>query len=184
MFISIDVPDGRSGEWEVSTFAIDDEAARFRNRINPRCPVHAGFYKQLIQGGHQWMTTLPEEIEQQREFIERAHGSVLITGLGLGAVLQLVLEKPEVTDVTVLEQSVDVINLVASTYQNDARLEIVCADAFNWVPVHRYDVVWHDIWPTVAASNVPEIDALKKRYAPYADWQGAWCEQEARELLR
>lgn len=112
--------------------------------------------------------------------VRRATGHVLLNGLGLGMVLGAVLQKEEVEQVTVIENSPDVIALVADHYRIDPRVSIILADAFIWTPPKGafYDCVWHDIWPAICSDNLPEMIKLHRKYGRRCDWQGSWCRAE------
>ena len=130
------------------------------------------------------MTDLYDEWWTQRLAIKQARGrggDVLITGLGLGLVVTSILEPPtgRVGRVVVIEQSADVIRLVAPSLEQRYRglIEIINADAFNWLPPtqQRFSVVWHDIWPNPHEQGVmAEAECLERRFAPYCAWQGNW----------
>jgi spermidine synthase len=131
------------------------------------------------------MTDLYDEWWTQRAAIIRARssgGDVLITGLGLGMVVEAILATPapaHVRHVTVVEQSPDVIGLVAAQLQAQfgERLQIVEADAYTWVPDSGrvFDTVWHDIWPDPDAPEVDQqIQALRSHYQRWSLWQGFW----------
>lgn len=119
------------------------------------------------------MSDTPDELRDQWEPLFRARGHVLITGLGIGAVLAAVLKKLKVTRVTVVEAEPDVVAMIAPNYVDD-RVEIITA--------RHYRMVWHDIWDRIAASNLPGMMQLRRRYENYADWQGCWCEWHCRRL--
>ncbi len=118
------------------------------------------------------------------EPVRHATGHCLVTGLGLGIVVNAMLLKPGVERVTVLEIDPDIIGLVGSHYRAKFgdRLELIEADALTWKPPRgaRYAAVWHDIWPAICADYLPEIRTLKVRYARRCDWQGVWAEDEMR----
>ena len=103
----------------------------------------------------------------------------MINGLGLGVTLKLVLAKPEVKNVTVIEKSADVIKLVAPTYCEDPRLVILNKDAFEYNPPKgvRYDAVYHDIWNNISSDNLPEMHKLHRKYGRRCAWQGSWCRE-------
>jgi spermidine synthase len=94
-------------------------------------------------------------------------------------VLNAALRKPEVEHVTVVEQSEDVIKLVASHYEGP-RVTIVHADAMTYQPPTgaKFGAVWHDIWDDICADNLDEMKILHRRYGRRTVWQGSW----AREL--
>ncbi|MBN8955005.1 MAG: hypothetical protein J0H17_00095, partial [Rhizobiales bacterium] len=111
----------------------------------------------------------------------RAKGHVLINGLGIGMVLAAVLRRPEVQRVTVVEIDPDVVALVSPHYP-DARVTVIQSDAFDYAPPkgERYGAVWHDIWDTICANNLPSMTRLKRKYGRRTDWQGCWGEHEIR----
>lgn len=187
MKIDVNVPDGKSGDWEVSTIDISENEARFHNL---RCAIkresvsmiEPGTYKRLTNGGEVVMTNTPMEVRTHRAFIRAAHGRVLLNGLGLGMVLSAILAKPEVESVTVIEISPDVIRLTGPTFASDPRVRIIEADAFEWKPEpgEKFDCVWHDVWNDICRGNLPGMKKLVRKYAKRAKFQGCW----SRELLR
>ncbi len=60
-----------------------------------------------LTGGYPdpWMSTTPQEIITQRPGLQRAHGTVVVGGLGLGWFLKKVHDKPEVERVILVEYS-------------------------------------------------------------------------------
>lgn len=153
MNIQVDVPDGKKGAWEVSTFEVSEEDARvfnLREAFQTGRFIRPGTYKRLSRNGGLVMSNTPAEIDDHFRFIYRARnrgGDILINGLGLGCALSAILESDKVSSVTVIEISQDVIDLVGPTFAHDQRVTIINADAFTWKPPKgiRYTVVWHDI---------------------------------------
>lgn len=189
MNIEVTVPDGKAGDWRVETFTVskaDSDYTRMRAVMHPEEFVPAGTYKKLCRNGTIVMSNTPMEIREHRAFIWHAKGNVLIMGLGLGVCLKAILAKPEVTWVTVIEKSPEVIQLVGPTFLKDSRVEIHCADAFTWEPPksERYDAVWHDIWDNMCVDNLPEMKRLKQKYRRRCDWQGCWAEGFIKDNLK
>lgn len=187
MIPKVTVPEGRAGAWRVERFTVTKEQADLdcirsmfsgggmrRGRSVPE-----GDYTRLMRGGEVIMSDTPAEMRDHYDAVLAAHGSVLINGLGLGMVARAVLLKADVSDVTVVEQSADVIALVAP-HVVDPRLTIIHADALEFRPPtgKRFGMVWHDIWDDITSDNLPEMITLHRRYGRRADWQGSW----AREL--
>ena len=176
MKIDINVPDGISGEWEVKSFTVskdDSEFASMRAIFNGgRGGITAGNYKKLKRNGTIVMSNTPDEIEDFAHFSYMAKGKVLVNGLGLGVLLKSLLLKDDITQITVIEKSADVIKLVAPTYK-DKRLNIIHADAFEYKPEKgiRFDCVWHDIWDFITSDNLPEMKKLTRKYGRSADYQ-------------
>jgi len=183
MNIKIDVPDGVCGNYKIDTFEVSKEEAKWHNLRASlgRCrPILPGVYKRLKRGGTTVMSNTPMEIQDHINFIERAHGRVLINGLGLGMALKAILEREDLVSATVVEISPEVIELVAPTYESDPRVEIINADAFKYRPPRgrHYQAVWHDIWDDICGDNVSEMDKLHRKYRSKSDWQGSWCRRE------
>ncbi len=106
MQIDIDVPDGKSGEWEVSSFVVGErELSQVLSMFKYGRGVPAGTYKRLTRKGTLVMSNAPDEISDFWRFVCRAKGSVLVNGLGLGVLLKALLNKQEITEVTVIEKS-------------------------------------------------------------------------------
>ena len=126
MEIDVDVPDGVSGEWEVKTFIVPKEdVSQIISMMKYGRGVPSGTYKRLTRNNEVIMSNTPDEIRDCINFINNATGSVLVNGLGLGVLLKALLNKSDVTDITVIEKSEDVIKLVADTYLKDKRVTII-----------------------------------------------------------
>jgi spermidine synthase len=178
MKIDIDVPDGISGEWRVETFEVQEkEISQIISMFKTGRGVPAGMYKRLMRNNTCVMSNTPDEISDCMHFVCKARGSILVNGLGLGVLLKALLSKDEVTDITVIEKSEDVIKLVAPTYLVDNRVTIVKADAFQYKPPKDkiYYAVWHDIWDYISADNLEEMKKLHRKYGRKAGYQESWC---------
>lgn len=153
-------------------------ALRGMGRLVPK-----GRYLALRRNGSIIMSDTPDELRDLREFRYQATGAVLINGLGLGIATCMALGKPEVTSVTVIELSQDVINLVAP-HIIDSRLTIIQADAYTYLPKKgtKFDVVWHDIWDTICADNLEGMKRLHRKYGKRATWQGSWCRHQCKRM--
>lgn len=179
------IPEGQSGPWRVERFAMTPDRAKL-SALRDRgryCP--AGGYTRLTRNGVVVMSDTPAEIRDLRSFESAAVGSVLITGLGLGIATSLALAKSEVSDVTVVECSPDVIALVAPHIACD-RLTVIEADAYQWTPPRgrQWHAAWHDIWDDICADNLEGMRRLHRRYSRRAVWQGSWCRYECERARR
>ena len=65
----------------------------------------------VLEGGNEWMTLTPVDLDTCDEAIEAARGKVVTFGLGLGYYAYMVARKDEVESITVVEKSADVIRL-------------------------------------------------------------------------
>lgn len=184
-FVRTTIPEGCSGAWTLTHF--ERAAPQTACEVDPR-PAWArsppGRYTRLMVGKTVMMTDTREEWTTQLHAIARAceaGGNVLISGLGLGVVVDSMLATPgsRVEHIIVIERSPDVIALVAPHVESRwrGRLTIIEADAFHWTPPPglRYAVGWHDIWPNPYDPRIrPEMDRLEARYRSVCDWQASW----------
>lgn len=185
----VDVPEGQMGDWAVERFEITEAAAKL---YNLRATLHGfgyrgvrpGNYTKLTHNAQIIMSDTPAEIRDHLEVIRKAAGNVLLNGLGLGLVLRACLLKPEVDHITVIEIAPEVIALVEPHLrkQFDDKFTVHEADALFWQAPNnsRWDVVWHDIFDTICADNLPIMTRLKRRYGSRCSWQGCWAEYEHR----
>jgi hypothetical protein len=180
-----EVPPGRSGPWVIEKISMPERDYDPVADSRPNCfKYRPGIYTCLRRERTQFMTDLYDEWWTQRAAIVEAAargGNILITGLGLGLVAEAILRTPEsnVTRVTIVEQSADVIQLVGPFLKNryGARIEIAEGNAFSWQnPTGRnFTVGWHDIWPDpYTSTNVEEMERLEAHHARWCDWQGFW----------
>lgn len=183
------VPEGNIGDFSVKRFAVSEEEAqieKIRSVFSTGVePVPSGVYVRLMQGSTLWMSNTPSERRDHSYAIGRATGNVLVTGLGLGLVVEEMLAKKEVKSVTVHEKYQEVIDLVSPTLVSKwgDRFNVINVDALAYKPrkYERYDVIWHDIWPDIATTNLEDMTVLKKKWARRVDvWQGCWREEYLR----
>lgn len=184
MQINIEVPEGKSGNWKVEEFEVTKDDAKLcamRSIFNHgRGRLPEGKYKRLYRGGVLVMSNTPDEIRDFMWFVHKAKGKVLVNGLGLGVLLKALLEKEEITQITIIEKSEDVIKLVAPTYLKDKRVKIINEDAFDYKPEkgEKFDCVWHDIWDYITSDNLPEMAKLHRKYGRRTQYQESWCKNE------
>lgn len=187
----VSVPEGECDGMRIERFTVTDvhTVENIRLAFSGRLPCQRGTYTRLIEGGCLWMSDTPAEVRDHIEAmrkIERGAKRVLIMGLGLGMIVQTAINAG-VEHIDVVEKDARVIRLVGEHYANMAAdcgvgLTIHHADAYaiRWEPGTRWDVVWHDVWPSLCADNLPEMAKLKRSYGRRAEWQGCWGEHECR----
>ena len=189
VYIKSDLLEGQSGDWILEKFSLpeitpEQQQADTRPDWAKNTP---GVYTRLRRSKKVFMTDVYSEWATQKIAMEQAlerGGSVLSTGLGLGMIVESILSTPgsSVEKITVIEQSPDVIRLVAPHLQAKygEQLEIINADAFSWElsPDANFSVVWHDIWSNPAAPQVAaEMEQLHQHYQNHCQWQGCWARE-------
>jgi len=123
--------------------------------------VPPGEYTRLIVGGQFMMSDTPAEAWEHEDAYERAEGNVLVNGLGLGFYLDAIQRKPEVENITVVEISEGVIELIGPHFPD---VEIIHGNALKVDHDEEFDFAWHDIWPTISDDNIPAMIMLTDRY--------------------
>ena len=192
------IPDKKVGDYEVSSFYVsdvDESITRLRAALNIKDRpfeadryVEEGTYKKLTYKNQILMTDTRTEI-LEHEILLRQEGKVLLHGLGLGVALMMLLSRPKVTHVTVVEIAAPVINMVVPIFRDlyeSRRFTVIHGDAFSWKPRRsdHWDFVWHDIWNTISVDNFTEMEKLRKRFLKYSHRQGAWSRQYVQYLRR
>lgn len=187
------LPESQSGEVSIKHFEVGAEASNFtrlRAAINGciRDYVPAGRYARLIVNDVLMMSDTPTEQRENLRLIQMAYGDVLIAGLGLGMVLVPLLANPNITSITVIELSPDVIKLVAPHFA-DPRVKIIQADFLTWKAPRgaRWDTIYFDIWPDINVDDMPEVTKLRRRYRRRLNpqgWMGVWAQDQRRAARR
>lgn len=184
------IPEGERGNWKVEKFTVSESDSRFEEMRalmhGSRRFVPPGTYTRLMcRGRGVIMSDTPDELRDFHRYVLRMSGSVLINGLGLGCVVQELLAKPDVTEVTVIEKEADVIALVAP-HLADPRLTVIHADAYEWTPPKgkRWNFVWHDIWDNIVTDNLKGMSRLHRKYGRRCDEQRSWQREELLYMRR
>ncbi len=181
MMEKVTLPEMKKGDWKIETFKTDriDFHAMLKSR-----PIPVGeTYTRAMRNGFLVMSDTPAEMRDHRRAVLMAKRSCLLNGLGIGLVLKNILLKPDVTDVTVVEISQDLIDIVAPHY-SDPRVIFVCADALEYQPPKgkKFQMVWHDIWDNICSDNLHDMKKLHRKYGCKTDWQDSWCKYECRRI--
>ncbi len=112
-------------------------------------------YPAIIKDERIWMSIIPHEINTMKDHIKRAHGNVLVLGLGLGYYLFHILEKKEVKSVDVVEFDKNIISLfnkhLINLFPHKEKINIIYDDAINYLANNQkqFDYVFSDIWHNV-----------------------------------
>ena len=136
-----------------------------------------GFYSYLMHNDAILMHDCEHEYAEHSELWQRAHGHVLIAGLGVGMVNAYLINLPTVESVTIIEKSKEVIDLVWNHCKKDERFELINADIHTWdnPKNKKWNVGWFDTNPWLYGMSFEEyIENINKKYQPFCDWIGFW----------
>jgi hypothetical protein len=175
------LPKARKGKWQIKHINVKNDMELLRAVREGRGTAPGAHYTGLYHDdqGIVMSDTNAELIDMLR-YLRVMSGTILVSGLGLGVAVKALLASPKVKKIVVVEKDKDVISLVGKYYQKDPRCEIVCADIWKWLPVHKFDWAWHDIWTDPSQDDVCHMRAIKQRFADYVKFrtkrQYCWSE--------
>lgn len=160
-----------------------------------RCDIPKGKYIRLIDKEQGWngcvMSDTPMEKETNREFVEKAHGDILIAGLGIGLILLPLLEKKDVKKITIIEKNKEVIELIEHQLPKNSKITIINRDIFkNQFKTEKFDCIYFDIWNYINSDVYKEMKSLKRKYKKNLNIENpnnyikCWAEYEAKHNLR
>ena len=185
------VPCGVRGDYRVEKFWVDSQQAQIsaiRALASGRGYVPSGEYTKLVKYDDIWMSDTPDECLDIAKNLREAYGVVRLNGLGLGLCAEYLLGRERVSKVIAVDISVEVIELVYPTLKRlyGEKIEVRNEDVLKVKPKksERYDVVYHDIWRSICASNLDEMKFLTRRYATKAAFQSCWCRRECERVSR
>ena len=151
--------------WELQKFEINDN--HIRAIIDGIAP---GKYIRLVHDGECVMSDTDMEKHTNLDFCTNAHGDIIIGGLGIGMIIMAIQDKPEVNSITIIEKNQEVIDIVASQLNLNDKVNIICADVFEWKPERgvKYDMAYMDIWNYINKDVYKnEMQPLKRKYARF-----------------
>lgn len=128
-------PERSLGSAEIRKRIISPKAQFFGEGVRGRLFYRFGEPTSITElriDGETWMTDEPNYVDSLQSFVTRAHGRVLVAGMGLGIVLHQLYANEEVTTIDVVERNPDVIGLVGPLLPHDSRGSVHEADFYDW----------------------------------------------------
>lgn len=180
------------GDWKLAYYDMDADFVRtqqIRGAMNGGEHYREVF--DLVPGryvclyGGRWkqtplMSDTPMERRTCLDFVRAARGRVLVGGLGIGMTLVAIAAKPEVSSITVVELSEDIIQLVwpqIDGLPGMGKVVLENADVLSYEPARAaYDTVWLDIWGDISGDNWEQMKALRKRFRPSLKDDTCWMQ--------
>lgn len=110
-------------------------------------------YPCICENDSTWMSITPNEIYTMEQPIREAAGNVLTLGCGMGYFAYMASEKEDVSHVTIIEKSPDVMELFTTfllpQFPHKEKITIIEADAFEYMKDLEdgaFDYCFADIW--------------------------------------
>jgi hypothetical protein len=154
----------------------------------------AGEYVKLIRKGDLFNDVMISDTFMEKEtgfdFVQAAHGDVLIAGLGIGMVLMAVQDLPSVSSVTVVEKEREILNLVVPQLPLRNKTVIVPEDIFDYAKhpyLPKWDTIYFDIWDNICGDNWEEMKKLHRMFRSKlrkGGWMSSWRKEDCRYAAR
>ncbi|MBQ8163758.1 MAG: hypothetical protein IJZ93_05290 [Clostridia bacterium] len=182
-FKNIKITDKKIGSWTLShqkyapyeAFVRDDYTLfdDFREVCNIGFFDEEFSYPTVFENGVEWMAIKPNEIETMKEPIEKAHGDIVVFGLGLGYYAYMTSLKENVRSITVIERDENVIKLFSENilphFGNGEKITIIKSDAFSYAEGEMknksFDFAFVDLWRDI--SDGTELYIKMKKLEQY-----------------
>lgn len=143
----------------------------------------------LYQDDQEWMLDAPSEAETNNYAANRAHGKVVTFGLGIGYFIYMALLNPNVEEVTVVENSEEVIAMfkrfLLPQFSQDKPVHFVQGDAkdfFNEGFLSMFDYSYTDIWLS-SQDGLEIMQELLHQYNPPFEDSDFWIEDSCEEIM-
>ena len=176
--VTVNIPEGVSGDFEIAHYTnetTDNLWPLYLEMKNESFDT----YTVLLKKGCA-MPIMQDSLAEHNEhqwLWDNAKGDVLIGGLGIGLVHKTLMDNPEVTSVTIIENSQDVIDLVWDNCDKDDTFTLIKADVETWNPPEgsSWDVGWFDTWLIDNPMNIKQYkELIETRYGSYISSIGTW----------
>jgi len=168
MKLTFDIPEGTNGNFSIEKRTTDFLAGR---------SVPQDTYTVLVDDAiDNIMQDTPDEYNEHQPLWDNATGDVLIGGLGIGFIIQKLMDNSNVNTVTIVEKHQEVIDLVWSSCPKDDTIILVHDDIETWNPTQTFDCGWFDTWTTKHPSMTKEEydEFIIGKYTPHCNWIGVW----------
>ena len=170
----------------VTNNIIDSNIIKFYNYSSDLTKERAIFLSTKINDTVQCImsSNLFERLTNQN-FINSARGDVIVFGLGLGLILFPLLEDSEITSITVIDNSIDIIDTIGpiiKKYDVNDKLTIIQGDVFTYyqqLNETQFDIMYFDYWNIVDRTIQTDMETLKELYKNSIKETGQimyWCE--------
>lgn len=170
-------------------FALDDISINDDLEISKAGYFDEKFsYSALFENKDLWMSLNPNEITTMENSIKKAHGNVLILGLGMGYITYMMSNKNDVSSITVVERNKTNIELFTKfllpKFENKSKIKIIHDDAINYVDTnHNFDYIYADLWfnPEDGLEYYLKLNKIEKKSHITIDY---WLETSLKQMKR
>ncbi len=165
----------------IKLFEVTNTDARWfnlRHCSNPISFISPGKYVKLIIAGELVMSDTPYEMNTNQKFVDKAHGNVLIGGLGIGLLTKNLIpkiENGEIKHISIWEKNINLINLwkMAEQYLPvHDKISVFNYDVFDYQKARSqlkgvFDSVYIDIWAGLDENAYTQMKHFRRAFRPF-----------------
>ena len=178
MKVNVDIPIGISNDFEIVYYTNETTDNNWQAYLSLKDESHDNYTVLLKAGCNQpIMQDSEAEYNEHQWLWDNATGDVLIGGLGIGLVNQVLIDNPNITSVTIIENSQDVIDLVWEHCSKDERFTLIQENIETWeIPTDSsWDIAWFDTWLVDNSLSMREYKTLiNNKYSPFCNSIRVW----------
>jgi len=109
-----------------------------------------------------WMWDIESERKIQYGLAHEAYGDVLVAGYGLGLVQRYLRNNHNVTSITTVEISKEIIEACKNQFGYISG-DYIIEDFYNMGMFQKYDCIIGDIWKEIVPENLPDYERFKSK---------------------
>jgi hypothetical protein len=178
MRIEVNIPEGTSGDYEIAHYTNETEDNMWQVYLEMKNETDEAFTVLIKEGCPMpIMQDSEAEYNEHQWLWDNMTGDILVGGLGIGMINQALIDNPDITSVTIVEISQDVVDLVWDDCPKDDSFLLIVADFETWTPPEgtTYDVIWCDAWLWDNSLTYSAYrNLMTERYSPYTNEIGYW----------
>lgn len=183
MRIKVNIPNQETENWYIKT-VIGDSSTIYSDVIGYTCggktePYDTYTFLCSKQPKNIVMSDSYHEYIEHQHLFDNACGNVLIGGLGLGFVNHYLINKPNITSVTIIEKEQEIIDMVWNFCPKDDRFVLIKDDVETYIPTATWDYAWFDTY--IEGNQLTESEYQKLIFSTYGSkckslnfWSSIW----------
>jgi spermidine synthase len=113
------------------------------------------------------MSNSAMEIRTNQDFVNKAHGDVLIAGMGISMTTKALQQREEVKSITIIEKCPKLMYFMMPLIGEylDPTTRILEGDIFEYETEEKFDCIYFDIWNFIGAENYVEMLKLHNKFS-------------------
>jgi hypothetical protein len=107
------------------------------------------------------------EIRTNQDFVNKAHGDILIAGMGISMITKALQQREEVKSITIIEKCPKLMYFMMPLIGEylESTTKIIEGDIFEYETEEKFNCIYFDIWNFIGAKNYVEMLKLHKKFS-------------------